>query len=205
MCERRGSVAGQAVAEAEVRLYVAAAGQRLLELLAEPRDVYVHGAVGFPVGLAPDRVVELLSGDDPAVALREGGEQLELADRQAERRAAHHRDVLGRTDVELSHDHGATLARDPANSVIPALPGCEKPVKAARCRRAAPYTPRRWRICASRSSTRTRGSCGWLVMRARALGGGSASQGAPPPTRGLGRTGVRHVSAPPGSFGPGPG
>ena len=40
--------------------------------------------------------------------------------------------------AELSDDHGASLPRKPANTVIPALPGCEKAVNASAPRWAPP-------------------------------------------------------------------
>ena len=80
----------------------APAGQRVVELLAQLADVDVDRAVGLAVGLAPDGAVELLAADDPALALDERGEQLELARGEVERPAAGDREELGRPDLDLA-------------------------------------------------------------------------------------------------------
>ena len=60
------------------------------------------------------------------MALREGGEQVELTDREAEGIAAREGEVF------------AGLAATAANTVISALPPCEKPVNAGSLRWAPP-------------------------------------------------------------------
>src|SRR3954471_3042165 len=121
---------GEPVAEAEVRVDVGPAGKRLVQLLAQPRDVHVDRAVGLPVALVPDHVVELLARHDPVAPLGEGGEQVELAHGQPQRAAIRESEVLGRADLELTDDHldSATVPPMPANTVISALPACENPV-----------------------------------------------------------------------------
>ena len=76
-------------------------GTRLVELLAQLADVDVHRAVGLAVGLAPDRAVELLAAHDPALALDQRREQLELAGGEVQRPAAGEREVLAGTDLDL--------------------------------------------------------------------------------------------------------
>src|SRR5688572_13988136 len=95
------SVAGEAVAESEVRVDVLPLRDGVGELLAQAGDVDVHGAVRRPVLLRPHGVVELLAADDAPRPLHERGQQLELADGEAQWPALGQRHVLVRSDLQL--------------------------------------------------------------------------------------------------------
>ena len=53
-------------------------------------------------GCAPDRRVELLARDDPALPPGQRGEQLELPHRQRERASAREREVIRRPDLQIA-------------------------------------------------------------------------------------------------------
>src|SRR5687768_9050386 len=101
---------GKPVAKAEVRVDVGPARERLVQLLAQPRDVHVDRAVGLAVVLLPDDLVELLAADDAVTPLGERGAQLELANREPKRLSACKHQVLGWADLQFSDDHGRRIS-----------------------------------------------------------------------------------------------
>src|SRR3954471_12770869 len=101
----------EAVAEAEMGVYVGLVGECVLELLAELSDVDVHRAVGLAEGLSPDLVVELLAAHDPPVAAGECGQQLKLADGEPERTAGRQGHVLLGPDLQSAHPKDVTVGR----------------------------------------------------------------------------------------------
>src|SRR5919106_6374591 len=103
-CEKRvkdgPSLRGEPVTEAEMRVDELPAGPRLLQFLAQLADVDVHRAVRLAVGLAPDDPVQLLTAHDAVMALRQGGQKLELAHGQLEAPAVEERHELGGADLK---------------------------------------------------------------------------------------------------------
>lgn len=101
----------EAVAEAEVGVDEAVAGEGGVELLAELGDVDVDGAVGLAVGLVPDGVVELLAADDSALTLDERGDEVELAGGQVERAALDEHEELRGPDLDRSGSQSLGVGR----------------------------------------------------------------------------------------------
>src|SRR3954447_5661600 len=101
----------EAVAEAEMGVYVRLVGECSLELLAELSDVHVDRAVGFAEGLSPDLGVELLAADDPPAAAGERCQQLKLADSEPERTAGGQRHVLLGPDLQAAHAKDVAVGR----------------------------------------------------------------------------------------------
>src|SRR5919106_1013092 len=89
----------------------APSGDSLLQLLAQLADVDVDRTIGLAIGLAPDLAIELLARDDAVAPLHEGGQQLELADREMEALAVHQHQELAGPHLHLAGPEGRPLRR----------------------------------------------------------------------------------------------
>src|SRR3954470_7833329 len=96
---------GEAVADAEVRVDVAPARRRALELLAQLAHEDVDRAVAVDHRVATDALVDLLALEHLALGVGEELDQLELAAREVDRRAGDERLELVRADLQLADRH----------------------------------------------------------------------------------------------------
>ena len=110
------------VADPEVRVDVAPARRRALELLAQLADEDVDRAVAVDHRVAPDPLVDLLALEHLALGLGEQLDQLELAAREVDRPAADEGLELVGADLDLADDDRALVGRAPRRACGGARP-----------------------------------------------------------------------------------